>query len=204
MPGGGPTGNVANREAFVHRVKPAVYTYVIAVEDDTFRFSETGAKFFVDFASKHALHANCAESVRYAVPLQLVHTGADASHSYSGEFHPRPAGGWAQFSDETADHQTTWELVIDNNSGTYAPDKTLLPQLRALLEYNFPGFSIVALDREDPALAESRDACRAYAVKNRGILQQDLQPEVGGQGQPLSHAAAAVVGEPRPHEEPVL
>lgn len=32
-----------------------VYTYVIG-EDETFRFSETGASFFVDFASKHALH----------------------------------------------------------------------------------------------------------------------------------------------------
>lgn len=37
------------------RIKPAVYTYVIG-EDDVFRFSETGASFFVDFASKHALH----------------------------------------------------------------------------------------------------------------------------------------------------
>src|SRR5258708_1728030 len=36
-----------------NRVKPAVYTYVFAVEDSSFRFSETGAAFFVDFASKH-------------------------------------------------------------------------------------------------------------------------------------------------------
>lgn len=46
---------------FMHRIKPAVYTYIISAEDDSFRFSETGAAFFVDFASKHALHANCAE-----------------------------------------------------------------------------------------------------------------------------------------------
>jgi hypothetical protein len=37
------------------RIKPAVYTYIIG-EDDNFRFSETGASFFVDFVSKHALH----------------------------------------------------------------------------------------------------------------------------------------------------
>jgi len=37
------------------RIKPAVYTYIIG-DDDNFRFSETGASFFVDFASKHALH----------------------------------------------------------------------------------------------------------------------------------------------------
>ncbi len=52
-------------------IKPCVYTYVI--DDNTWRFSQTGAQFFTDFASKHALLANCSESVRYA-----------------GEFHPRP------------------------------------------------------------------------------------------------------------------
>ena len=59
--GAGPTpgllshlGPNANRDGttpaatpYAHRVKPAVYTYVIAVDDDSFRFSETGAAFFV-------------------------------------------------------------------------------------------------------------------------------------------------------------
>lgn len=127
-----------------HRVKPAVYTYVIAVQDDTFRFSETGATFFVDFASKHALHSNCAESVWY-----------------SGELHPRPEGGWDNFNDDILDDQVNWELVIDNNSGTYSPDKDLLPILKALLENNFPGFTIHALDHMDPELKSSREACRS-------------------------------------------
>jgi hypothetical protein len=104
------------------RIKPAVYTYIVASEDDTFRFSETGAAFFVDFASKHALHSNCAETVRY-----------------SGEFHPRPSGGWATFRDETPDDAVEWELVVDNNSGTYSPDKSMLPALKLFLEYNLPG-----------------------------------------------------------------
>ena len=52
----------AHRSTFQRRIKPAVYTYIISAEDDSFRFSETGAAFFVDFASKHALHSNCSES----------------------------------------------------------------------------------------------------------------------------------------------
>ncbi|KAF7791005.1 hypothetical protein EIP86_001964 [Pleurotus ostreatoroseus] len=163
-----------------HRVKPAVYTYVIAVDDDSFRFSETGAAFFVDFASKHALHANCAQAVRY-----------------SGEFHPRPAGGWENFSDETPDDQVRWELVIDNNSGTYAPDKAMLPTLKSLLEFNFPGFTIQALDREDPELTQSREACRAYALSKRGVRQDELQPHTHGE-RPLSQEAADNITNPLP------
>ena len=53
---------LGSRSTFQRRIKPAVYTYIISAEDDSFRFSETGAAFFVDFASKHALHASCAES----------------------------------------------------------------------------------------------------------------------------------------------
>ncbi|KAJ7815750.1 C2-domain-containing protein [Mycena olivaceomarginata] len=109
------------------RVKPAVYTYIISAEDDSLRFSETGAAFFVDFASKHALHANC-----------------------------HPCRGWAAFDDATPDEEVKWEIVVDNNSGTYSPDKTLLPKLKALLD---------------------REACRAYALNHRGVKKEDLQPQ---------------------------
>ncbi|KAH9923704.1 uncharacterized protein BXZ73DRAFT_50836 [Epithele typhae] len=156
-----------------HRVKPAVYTYVIAAEDDSFRFSETGAAFFVDFASKHALHANCARAVRY-----------------SGEFHPRPEGGWARFSDDVADEAVRWELVIDNNSGTYSPDALMLPDLKEVLEYNFPGFTVHAWDRNDPRLSESREACRAYALEKRGVRREELQPHAVDGQETLSHSAS--------------
>lgn len=171
---GGARGSDGSWAQFENRVKPAVYTYIISSEDDSFRFSETGAAFFVDFASKHALHANCYETVRY-----------------SGEFHPRPEGGWDKFSDDTPDESVNWELVIDNNSGTYAPDKNLLPKVKGLLEYNFPGFAIFALDHGEEALKQSREACRAYAIKYRGVGQDELQPHAQEGEETLSHQAQA-------------
>jgi len=151
------TGDVSIKEGdFGHRVKPTVYTYIISSEDDSFRFSETGAAFFVDFASKHALHSNCATAVRY-----------------SGEFHPRPKSGWENLREETSDEDVEWEMVIDNNSGTYAPDKGMLGKLQELLEYNFPGFTVCAFDREDEELVKSREACREYAAKWRGVRKED-------------------------------
>ena len=174
--GTGGTGAPGTDGAFAQRVKPAVYTYVIASDDGALRFSETGAAFFVDFASKHALHANCAPTVRY-----------------SGEFHPRPVGGWAAFADSTPDAQVGWELVFDNNSGTYAPDKTLLPELQALLARNFPGVGIVTLDRSDEALASSREACREYALKFRVVKQEELQPHAQEGVETLSHKVLGMI-----------
>ena len=157
--GGSSSPNTSIQMRYAKRVKPAIYTYIISSDDDSLRFSETGVAFFVDVASKHALHANGQETVRY-----------------SGEFHPRPQGGWQNFSDDIPDELVDWELVIDNNSGTFAPDKALLPQLKQLLEYNFPGFTIHAFDREDQRLKDSEKACREYSIKYRAVSKDDLQP----------------------------
>lgn len=83
------------------------------------------------------------------------------------------AGFWGGLNatDAPEDTRIQWEFVIDNNSGTYAPDKTLLPKLQALLEYNFPGLKVVALDHADPALKLSKDILSQYAaggLRNRG------------------------------------
>lgn len=153
--------------AFAHRIKPAVYTYVITKE--TFRFSETGAAFFVDIASKHALQSKCAESI-----------------VYGGEFHPRPEGGWDTFSDETDDSSVKWELVIDNNSGTYSPNPDLLDRVAQLLEFNFPGIKVVALGRDTSELKKSIDACREYALMKRGVKATELEPHASEGEETLS------------------
>lgn len=74
------------------------------------------------------------------------------------------------------DSDVLWELVIDNNSGTYGPDPMMLPALKECMEYNFPGFNIVTFDFKNPALTESVEACRAYALNMRGVQKDELQP----------------------------
>eukprot|EP00026_Physarum_polycephalum_P002941 Phypoly_transcript_02950.p1 GENE.Phypoly_transcript_02950~~Phypoly_transcript_02950.p1 ORF type:complete len:702 (+),score=85.38 Phypoly_transcript_02950:252-2108(+) len=103
------------------------FTYVIS--DNTLKFSETGAPFFTDFMSKHAMHANCAKEVYY-----------------SGEFCVAQVG-------------QSWKLYVDNNSGTYAPNKADLPCLEACFRQNFPDLDVQALDREDPKLADLKRKC---------------------------------------------
>ena len=123
------------------QIEPRLYTYII--DDNTWRFSETGHRFFTDFASKHALMANCSRCVRYA-----------------GEFYARPKHGWNRQDEE-------WELVFDNGSGTYAPSVDLLENLQALFEYNFPGLNIVTYDYKDPALKESVERLKYEMEKKK-------------------------------------
>ena len=122
------------------RVRACIYTYII--DDHTWRFSETGVGFFTDYASKHALHANCSEYVRYA-----------------GQFHPRPTLGWDRCDGP-------WELVFDNWSGTYAPSLTLLDNLRDLLEFNFPGLTVLAYDFKNPLVKESMEQLKSAVEKH--------------------------------------
>ncbi|CAI5700770.1 hypothetical protein KXD40_008013 [Peronospora effusa] len=90
-------------------------------------FSETGAAFFKDMLSKHMLHSGAALSVLYAGEFRV-------DNSLFGE--PK--------------------LVIDNDSGTYAPPVADLPLLKALIENNFPGIAVEALGREDEDLQRKR------------------------------------------------
>jgi len=75
-----------------------------------------------------------------------VHANASTEVLYAGEFHI----GKYLHPDGTA---FRW-LIIDNNSGTYAPKKELLPKLRGLMAHNFPGLFVEALDFSDPNLKE--------------------------------------------------
>jgi len=93
--------------------------------NDGLYFAETGAEFFKDFTSKHAMHANASFKVRYA-----------------GEFiiSKKEEGGY--------------KLVIDNNSGTYSPGGDGLGMLKKVLEVNFEGLEVEALDYQDEKLTE--------------------------------------------------
>jgi hypothetical protein len=49
--------------------------------------------------------------------------------------------------------------VIDNNSGTYAPDKAKLSLMQQLLKANFTDITVEVLDMKDPRLVEYQKAC---------------------------------------------
>ncbi|KAG0200467.1 hypothetical protein BGX28_006463 [Mortierella sp. GBA30] len=127
-------------------LKTIVFTYSIVPKG--LYFSETGAAFFQDFMSKHAMHANRATEVMF-----------------SGEFR--------FFQDEHHNHD--WTLLIDNNSGTYAPKKEDLHKVKKVFELNFPDLVVIAMDREDPYLKEIRAETKRIEAEAAAQQKQRFQ-----------------------------
>lgn len=113
-------------EAGVRAGKRRVYTYVVM--EDELRFCETGASIHKDLDSKHAMHACAAKEVVYA-----------------GEFH---------FRERRMGNGVETRIVIDNNSGTYAPDAADLGMVGELLRRNFEGLVVETIDFKSDKLKE--------------------------------------------------
>eukprot|EP00172_Hildenbrandia_rubra_P001679 Plantae.Rhodophyta-Hildenbrandia_rubra.ctg22493.p1 GENE.Plantae.Rhodophyta-Hildenbrandia_rubra.ctg22493~~Plantae.Rhodophyta-Hildenbrandia_rubra.ctg22493.p1 ORF type:complete len:181 (-),score=23.39 Plantae.Rhodophyta-Hildenbrandia_rubra.ctg22493:1383-1925(-) len=137
------TGVIATGSEFVklfnggvRHEKSRMFTYVLM--EDKLYCCETGAEFFADQRSKHAMHCNCAERVVYA-----------------GEFH---------FRDSQRGDASRVTLVLDNNSGTYAPSKDNLELLGRVFALNFPGLNIELLDFKSDKLKRYKEEMKTNGI----------------------------------------
>ena len=146
-----------------------LFTYIITL-DSVMRFTETGKEFGIDFLSKHTMHSNVSVYIAYSgeffvrryknhqrkrsalssisdrSPVSPKSQSSTKSHRFSfRRFRSSPV------TDEPEKDPSLYELVIDNDSGTYRPDGKLLPQLKQFLERNFPGLHIRTLDSQADA-----------------------------------------------------
>eukprot|EP00659_Diplonema_papillatum_P017572 gene17572-27053_t len=110
------------------------FTYVFVTNRQNvgeWRFSPTGTGALRDNLSKHAVHADAAREVLYA-----------------GEFHINVLDG-------------VKTLVIDNNSGTFAPAADMLPMVEAVLREHIPGLPVRAVHYDDPVAVAAHGACES-------------------------------------------
>ncbi|KAK8019026.1 hypothetical protein PG990_004164 [Apiospora arundinis] len=139
-----------------------IFTYVLTL-DGLFRFTETGKEFGIDLLSKHTMHSDVAAYIACSGEFlirRLKKPTASSDPEPDQPTHPRdPDVPHGPPHEKPPTRPEYYQLVIDNDSGTYRPDKSVLPDLQKFLEMNFPGLGIVTLscdDDEDQKLKEQQ------------------------------------------------
>ncbi|KAF2405367.1 hypothetical protein EJ06DRAFT_468703 [Trichodelitschia bisporula] len=137
-----------------------VFTYVLTL-DALFRFTETGKEFGIDMLSKHTMHSDVAAYIAFSGEFFVRRWPKKASPSSEGS--PTMEQSQASSShhedtdeDDAARDPSLYQLVIDNDSGTYRPNADLLPQLKSFMQYCFPGLHVMTLDCQKDAEKQQR------------------------------------------------
>ncbi|OJD32399.1 c2 domain-containing protein [Diplodia corticola] len=167
-----------------------IFTYVLTL-DALWRFTETGKEFGIDMLSKHTMHSDVSVYIAFSGEffirrLKHPHHRADAEdegeHQHHHHSHHRERSGDNSTHppddisggppvDEPPKDPKHYELVIDNDSGTYRPNAKLLPLLKSFMESRLPGLKVTTLD------------CQADADKMARMKQEqrDLKAREGDQ-----------------------
>ncbi|KAF2435122.1 hypothetical protein EJ08DRAFT_656756 [Tothia fuscella] len=136
-----------------------IFTYVLTL-DSLFRFTETGKEFGIDFLSKHTMHSDVSAYIAYSGEFfirRLKHKNRpppeEGGHNKS---HPANEISNGPPNDDAPNDPGYYEIVIDNDSGTYRPNGALLPKLKEFLQQNLPGLKVVTLDCQKDAELEAK------------------------------------------------
>jgi len=143
-----------------------IFTYVLTL-DGLLRFTGTGKEFGIDLLSKHTMHSDVNIYIACSGEffIRRLSKPDQPTDAPSQETHPNediPGGPPNAPPPRDPKH---YELVIDNDSGTYRPNGAKLPKLKAFLNENFPGLHVVVKECTDDALSKMKDQQRERKTK---------------------------------------
>ncbi|WEW60101.1 hypothetical protein PRK78_005586 [Emydomyces testavorans] len=138
-----------------------IFTYVLTL-DGQWRFTETGKEFGIDLLSKHTMHSNVSIYIAYSGEFFIRRIHHHTHHHHKDKekaVNPLVPGGVEPLANGDAPEDLVvvstdpadYELVIDNDSGTYRPNAALLPLLKGIFEKNLPGLKVTTLDCQKDA-----------------------------------------------------
>ncbi|KAI8267224.1 hypothetical protein K4K58_008320 [Colletotrichum sp. SAR11_239] len=135
-----------------------IFTYVLTL-DGMFRFTETGKEFSIDMLSKHTMHSDVETYIACSGEFfvrRLEKPDASEDPEPKEKTHPSDELPGGPPNGHPPHNPAHYQLTIDNDSGTYRPDKSILPKLKEFLEANFPGMGIVVMHCEDEKLQKMK------------------------------------------------
>lgn len=176
-----------------------VFTYVITL-DAQWRFTETGDEFAIDLLSKHSLHSDVSRVIAYSGEffVRRRHGAPEQEHDAPEQAHD-PVHKHKHAKPPTND-PANYELVIDNDSGTYRPAEGLLPLLASWLRSSLSGIGEVTTfgcfdetleklkkERKEAKHADGRRIFRQRSISSDGSISSSDEEELetGKEGNPF-------------------
>ena len=127
-----------------------IFTYVLTL-DGQWRFTETGKQFGIDLLSKHTMHSDVSIYIAYSGEFFIRRLRSPWKDPADTQSHPPDEVGGGPPQEEPPRDPSYYHLWIDNDSGTYRPNKDLLPQLKEFMQQSLPGLKVSTLDCQGDA-----------------------------------------------------
>ncbi len=131
-----------------------IFTYVLTL-DSLLRFTETGKEFGIDMLSKHTMHSDVSIYIAFSGEffvrrLKHRHRPPPPEPMEETSQQKPPEHAPNEIEPDSEENPPTdpsrYELIIDNDSGTYRPNAKMLPLLASYLSGCLPGLHIQTLD----------------------------------------------------------
>lgn len=202
-----------------------IFTYVLTL-DSLWRFTETGKEFGIDMLSKHTMHSDVSIYIAFSGEFfirRLKHPRrppppdptedaayVDAPEHGDNPTHPDDDISGGPPNDDPPKDPSYYELVIDNDSGTYRPNAQLLPQLKDYLAHALPGLHILTLDCQKDAdrMGKMKDQQRERKKKEGDRIVYTQGSRAGSisssDEEDLDRIQAGIGGETSRHEHGAL
>lgn len=143
-----------------------IFTYVLTL-DGLLRFTETGKEFGIDLLSKHTMHSDVNIYVACSGEffIRRLSRPDESAEAPNQETHPNSDIPGGPPNSPPPKSPRNYELVIDNDSGTYRPKGDLLPLLKQFLKDNFPSLHVVTKECTDKSLEKMKKDQREWKKK---------------------------------------
>jgi hypothetical protein len=138
-----------------------IFTYVITL-DGLMRFTETGKEFGIDLLSKHTMHSDVNIYIACSGEffIRRLRKPDRPATAPDQETHPAEDIPGGPPHEPAPKDPKNYELIIDNDSGTYRPKGDLLSDLKKFLNDNFPGLHVIVKECTDKELNKMKDEQR--------------------------------------------
>lgn len=122
-----------------------IFTYIITL-DGQWRFTQTGKEFGIDLLSKHSMHSDVSIYIAFAGEFFIRRLKSPKAALSEQDTHPPAEISDGPPAQDPPRDPRRYNLVIDNDSGTYRPNNDLLPLFQQFMERSLPGLRVTTLD----------------------------------------------------------